>query len=269
MDGALLPIETHLEVVEAAGIPFQVRIVDSLRRKPAPARAGSTRGNPFLPYEPALLVAELPPAHVVLLNKFPVIQDHLLIVTRAFVDQLEPLGEGDYTALAFCMAGDDGLGFYNAGAAAGASQPHRHLQWVPALGPAPWRAPIDGAVAQALTSDLGALPGFRFPHAIARLDAAVFDDPDAAGRMMSAVHSRLRSALAAAGGLPTYNLLVTRDWMMHVPRTASGHQGVEVNAVGFAGSLLARDLDALELVRRIGPVALLEAVTAAACPPDR
>ena len=43
-----------------------------------------TSGNPFLPYDPALLVAPISPTHVALLNRFNVVDDHFLIVTRSF-----------------------------------------------------------------------------------------------------------------------------------------------------------------------------------------
>ena len=40
--------------------------------------------NPFLPYDPDLVVADISDTHVALLNKFNVIDHHLLIVTRCF-----------------------------------------------------------------------------------------------------------------------------------------------------------------------------------------
>ena len=66
--GALQPIATEQEVVEDQGVPFIVRSVSSLARKhaalPTPSPPGSPpppgeRFDPFLPYDPALLVAEL------------------------------------------------------------------------------------------------------------------------------------------------------------------------------------------------------------------
>ena len=75
--------------------------------------------------------AALGAAHVVVLNKFPVIDRHLLLVTRQFEDQHTPLSHADFDALAAVIAVHGGLGFYNGGRTAGASQAHKHLQWVP------------------------------------------------------------------------------------------------------------------------------------------
>ncbi len=57
-----------------------------------------------------------------------------------------------------------------------------------------------------------------------------------------------------------YNLLVTRRWMLFVPRAVERHGSISVNALGFAGSLLARDEDELEVIRNRGPLRILEAV---------
>ncbi|GAB6849377.1 ATP adenylyltransferase family protein [Paraburkholderia kururiensis] len=278
---ALRPIETTETSIEDHGVRFVVRQVSSLALK-ARAReaqvsvrtAAHTPCNPFLPYDPDLFVASVSPTHVALLNKFNVIDHHLLIVTRAFERQEAWLDLADFTALAACMAEFDGLGFYNGGPAAGASQPHKHLQMVPLAsdgGPggsvpmeAAWR---DVPPACGVPQSVPALP---FCHAFCRLDLPAdnaFRD-EAARRLESAY----RALLAAAGmsGIETtgeqlqsgpYNLLATRRWMLVVPRAAECVEGVSVNALGFAGSLFVRDAQQLDVVKRWGPMKLLERVT--------
>ena len=71
--------------------------------------------------------------------------------------------------MAFGLQAMDGLAFYNAGQVAGASQRHKHLQLVPALGPHGLRAPVEGLMA-------GTEPGetqltLPFRHAFVRLDS--------------------------------------------------------------------------------------------------
>ena len=46
--------------------------------------------NPFLPYEEDLYVRHLEPNHVLLLNKFNVVENHLLVVTREFESRQTP-----------------------------------------------------------------------------------------------------------------------------------------------------------------------------------
>jgi ATP adenylyltransferase len=57
-----------------------------------------------------------------------------------------------------------------------------------------------------------------------------------------------------------YNLLVTSDWMLIAPRRAESYHDISVNALGFAGSLLVRNIPQLDLIRSIGPLALLSHV---------
>ncbi len=143
-DGALVPVATGAEVVEDGGVPFVVRVLTG--RKPR-GFGQAAASDPFDPPEPALTVGEVGPAHVAVLNKYPVIPAHLLIVTRAFEHQETLLTREDMEALRRCLAAAGGLGFYNGGEAAGASQPHKHLQLVPLpLGPVGPEVPMEAAL---------------------------------------------------------------------------------------------------------------------------
>ena len=57
-----------------------------------------------------------------------------------------------------------------------------------------------------------------------------------------------------------YNLLVTHDWMLLVPRTNAAFEGIAVNSLAFAGALFVRSEEELDTVRRIGPLAVLRGV---------
>ncbi len=272
--GAMQPIETEEEMVEDAGVRFLVRRVSSLGRKELERRrraeSPSGSANPFLPYEPDLFVAEVSGTHVALLNKFNVIDRHLLLVTRRFVHQETLLDRDDLAALLACMAGREVLGFYNGGVTAGASQPHKHLQIVPLpLGEGATLTPID-PVLDAVRDWPGfcAVPAFPFRHAFAWLNPALPPDPFAAAARLEALSlaalehigvtaleregERLQSA--------PYNLLVTRHWLLAVPRAREHFDSISVNALGFAGSLFVRDEIQLAAVRRAGPMAVLRAV---------
>lgn len=134
--GALQPVETTFEHIEDAQIRFVVRVLANLARKEkARAQQGKTKpANPFLPYEQDLYVSDVSDTHVCLLNKFKVVDNHFLIVTRTFESQENWLGSADFEAMVRCLGDVDGLGFFNGGAVAGASQPHKHLQVVPKVG---------------------------------------------------------------------------------------------------------------------------------------
>ncbi|MDA8432406.1 MAG: hypothetical protein M0Z60_05510, partial [Nitrospiraceae bacterium] len=132
--GALLPVPTGYEFVEDGGVRFFVRVLENLSRKDVEKKKQEREGrpvNPFLPYEKDLFVADISETHAAILNKFNVVEHHLLVVTREFEDQETLLTPPDCEALWACLQEYDGLGFYNGGEAAGASQRHKHLQVVP------------------------------------------------------------------------------------------------------------------------------------------
>ncbi len=241
--GTLEPLRTESLVLSSELGPFVLHVARTLRRKPT-GGSHPRRTDPFVPpYEPSLHVGALPGGWHVLLNKYPVLPEHYLLVPERFEPQEAPLGEACFAAARFALEALDGLLFYNAGAAAGASQPHRHLQLValplqPGLPPVPL---------------LRAVRTGRLPVRL-----AVAPTPgDVAG------WRRTYAALLRACQWPPeqpYNLLATRRWCWLVPRRAECWQDVSVNALGFAGSLYVSDRARLERVRRSGPAAVLRAV---------
>ncbi len=119
-NGALQSIATELSCIDDGGIRFLVRVLASLKQKEREAQAradGTGRGqagaNPFLPHDPRLFVADLTPTHFCLLNKFNVVDSHLLLVTRAFEDQERLLTPANLDAMAAALGEIDGLGFFS------------------------------------------------------------------------------------------------------------------------------------------------------------
>lgn len=261
--GALERIPTRMEVVEEAGTRFQVHLVQQLELK---ARAKITQRrtgeNPFLPYEEALFVADVSDTHVCLLNKFNVMDHHLLIVTRAFEDQETPLTVPDFEATWRCLKEFDSLVFYNSGEVAGASQPHKHLQQVPLpLGGGSEGMPVDSILESvSFHGPLGTAPSFRFSHSIARVGELGSLPASQAARALDELYLEMLAGLEDSGTPAPYNLLITREWMLFVPRSVEKHESISVNALGFAGSLLARDQGELGVIRRRGFLGILEDV---------
>lgn len=284
--GALRPIETEQTIISDAGVDFLVRKVSSLTRKEqarngaasttsGTAQTNSARpaSNPFLPHDPDLFVADVSNTHIALLNKFNVIDHHLLIVTRTFVPQEALLDLDDFEAWLACLAEIDGLGFYNGGAAAGASQPHKHLQLVPLpLGDANTPLPMETLLGTAPAGPgIVTVPALPFAHAFARLDSAA---GTATARAALALYDTMRAALgigATKGDGTTqqsapYNLLLTRRWMLLVPRSVESAAGISVNSLGFAGSFFVRDTEQMETLQRVGPMSVLAGVGLARSP---
>lgn len=275
--GALRPIETVQTQLEERGVRFLVRQVSSLARKEEARRQQARKveaqprraANPFLPYEPDLFVADLSDTHIALLNKYNVIDHHLLIVTRCFKPQEALLDPEDFVALMAAMSEFDGLGFYNGGEQSGASQPHKHLQIVPLpLGESGPPVPIESVLESACMEGLvGTVPGLPFLHAFGPLNLVPVALEHAAHAALDCYHALLEATGLRAIDVngewhqsAPYNLLVTRRWMLLIPRYAECVEGVSVNALGFAGSLFVRDAAQLEVVRSLGPMSLLQRV---------
>lgn len=263
--GAIEPIETEESRIADGGVEFLVRRLSSLARKERLARMRATAArpvDPFDPPEPELTVAALSPTHLAVLNKFPVLDGHLLFVTRRFADQEELLDAGDMAALARGLAEIDGLAFYNGGALAGASQPHKHLQLVPlplarAAAGIPIEAVFDPSAGAEGPISLARLP---FAHAFVRFAPGLASDGaallDAYWALLAAARLHVVEGRASA----PYNLLATRRWMLLVPRARERFGSISVNALGFAGSLFVRDDAELAALARAGPMAALTAV---------
>jgi ATP adenylyltransferase len=280
--GALQPIETEETVLDDGDVSFVVRSVSSLARKPATGGTAKddARPNPFAPPDAELVVGDITPTHFGVLNKYPVVERHLLVVTREFVDQETLLDAADFAALAACLREADWLGFYNGGRAAGASQPHRHLQFVPLpLGAGPWSVPMESVFDQ-WSSGGGVARLLRLPvrNAFAVLAPALFADADAPERLLEIYYAMLDSCGVRAESanddgraaneperqnLP-YNLLVTQRWMLLVPRSREHCGTISVNALGFAGSLFVRDAAEMDALRAVGPMGVLQAVAVGA-----
>jgi sulfate adenylyltransferase (ADP) / ATP adenylyltransferase len=275
--GALQPIESTLRQIDDAGVRFVVRRFTRAARLAIESRRQartidtSKRVNPFLPFDPDLFVADVSATHVALLNKFNLIVHHMLIVTRRFVPQEVLLDDADIAALCACLADIDGLIFYNGGATAGASQSHKHLQMVPLpLGTGGLSTPID-AVLDAVRDqqDICTVPGLGFRHSFAWIAPASFGQPASAGARLTSLYPRMLERIGVSAierdgeryQSAPWNLLVTRRWVLAVPRVREDLRGVSINALGFAGLLVAQDDARFATLKRVGPMAVLKAVS--------
>lgn len=266
--GALQPVSTECCYQEEAGIRFVIRIVANLERKAVARRlqqesehrSGKTV-NPFLPPDQRLLVTELSPTHRCILNKFNVVEHHLLIVTQVFQDQQEPLCREDFEALWLCLREIEGLGFYNAGRLAGASQRHKHLQLVSLpLAPRGPAIPLEPRLRESRSDCPRRVPGLPFRHCAVWPNVPVTAPIKEATVRLLRSYEHLADSLGIDVASVPYNLMITRDWMLLIPRSKERCGSISVNTLGFAGSLLVKSATELEFVREVGPLSVLAEV---------
>lgn len=268
--GALLSIPTEFEFIEQDGVRFLVRILSNLNRKKAAKEKQEKQSaisgqefNPFLPYEEDLFVADISDTHVCILNKYNVVDLHLLIITRAFEEQESLLTLEDFAAMWACLADFDGLAFYNSGKSAGASQRHKHLQLVPLpLVPSGPQIPIEPLLrAVQFQNSNVTLAKLPFVNAFAPLNPDWVRSPFTAAQATLEVYRTLLGAVGLdAKELGAYNLLATREWMLIVPRSQEHFESISVNSLGFAGTLLVRNAAEMEILKAQGPMTILKNV---------
>ena len=272
--GALQSISTDYEFVEENGVNFLVRILSNLvskdeaKKKQDKAAKKGKDFNPFLPYEEDLFVADISPTHLCLLNKFNVVENHLLIVTREFEEQESLLNWQDFQAMWACLAEIDGLVFYNGGKIAGASQRHKHLQLVPTpLAPNQQESiPIAPLFASAVfNGDVGKVPDLPFVHGFCRFDADIINSPNHAAQITLELYYKLLKAVGLLSkdtdnNSIAYNFLATREWMFIVPRSQEHFESISVNSLGFAGALLVRNQQQMQMLKDYKPMGILKQV---------
>ena len=274
--GALKSIETEYHLLQQQDITFVVRTLANIARKEQARQQQQKQEqntgkqiDPFLPYEPDLFVGDLSPTHICLLNKFNVVNRHLLIVTRDFEEQTDLLNLSDFEALDRCLQEIDGLAFFNGGKSAGASQRHKHLQLIPLpFLPDMVHLPIEPEIAKIdFKKSLGKIDSFPFRHGVASLEIPSDSSVEVRAEIMLQKYLALLNYVGLECNDGTvqqpgaYNFLATRNWMTIVPRSQESFQNISINSLGFAGSLFVRDRATLKLLRELTPIKLLTEVT--------
>ncbi len=272
--GAIHRIPTRFELVEQAGVNFVIRIVSNLSGKVQakvdqrhPSKTAKMDQDPFLPYDQDLFVADISDTHLCLLNKFTVLNHHILMVTRSFQEQESFLTLSDFEGVLLCLNELEGLVFYNAGKAAGASQRHKHLQMVPLsfTSEVP-QLPIEPLLKTARFGEMiGKVPGFPFTHGLLRMNSEWIVSPlNGAQELLKLYLHMLRVLGVSDGGTGgetrspgPYNLLVTREWMLLIPRSTECFEDISVNALGFAGGFLVKNESELDRLKTCGPMTAL------------
>jgi ATP adenylyltransferase len=207
-------------------------------------------------------------------NKFNLVDNHMLIVTNEFESQYDKLTVADMEATWKSIKELNGLGFFNGGRLAGASQPHKHLQLVPIplVPDSPFALPIESVL---LGSSLPPSvkhsvpfthPGLPFFNLFALLPENIESDAP------QVLHQLYNDMLALAE--PVYqknciqqpwcfNLLIMKSWMLLVPRSKECVEGttISVNSMGFAGTLFVKSPEHLEIVKQLGPMGVLQALS--------
>ncbi|KAJ5463391.1 ATP adenylyltransferaseC-terminal [Penicillium sp. IBT 31633x] len=224
--GHLVFSSTHLSVINAAGISYQLRYCPALGKKPSNLKSDNgpktPKPDPFENPSPELLIAQFPPGNPtynLILNKFPVIPNHFLLVTKDWQAQTDVLEKTDLEATYECLKAwdTDGDGsrsangsspkslfaFFNSGDDSGASQPHRHLQFLPVEamrqpGSESWHPLIDLLTSQPTSPSPSSTPKFQHLSGLPFAHFALPIPPNPSADTLYFIYLTLYKAAAAA-----------------------------------------------------------------------
>ncbi|CAH0473983.1 unnamed protein product [Peronospora belbahrii] len=287
---ALKQIPASYEILSATPKlcnPYILWVADVSQNKPKPVETKlKAFRDPFAKenLEQDLFVTQLHGTHNLILNKFSVVDEHVVLSTIEYVPQEQSLDIADFRAMWTAMQGLDAFAFFNCGFESGASQSHKHMQLmtyssiqkITGLHMPPMLHFIDQKLGGYPTTEIVQLPELPFCHFLHRIDLVDGIDSDKIAANIVVIYDKILNQMnstkyskisAQVGTSPTslhvaYNLLLTSSFLFVIPRRAQNFKGIEVNSIGFIGSFFVRDSEQRALFdTHGGPMELLREVT--------
>ncbi|ODV97975.1 hypothetical protein PACTADRAFT_185676 [Pachysolen tannophilus NRRL Y-2460] len=282
-------------IIDKGNLTCELKIINSLVKKEEDTEKQSQKidklenvqkFDPFLnPDKELVVVDDLFSNYKILLNKFPVSENHFLLVTKNFVKQDTLLSPSELTCIFNILQNVNGrkndkeneggiFAFFNNGPASGFSQQHKHVQFMkyPLKESKPFPDyVVEGKeffIPDARYPDTDPLfkSDLSFKHFILPLPKK-FESEQEKQELLSFSFIELFKKILNffkkinaetnddyKDDLPiSYNFLMNENWMMIVPRQKSHYkETLGVNAVGYLGLLLAKNQETKDLVLKDG-----------------
>lgn len=253
--GSLVFSESTTEYKASNSFPYVITVVPHLKKKPSSELTSSENlekeFNPFNPPDPSLVVlSDYSSNYAVVLNKFPIIPNHFLMITHIPFSQSLPLPPDDLLAAfellraANSQSGQRHLGFFNCGPSSGASVNHRHIQFLTVPTESQYR-PFPDLIRdhQSMTADV------KFEHIVVRLSDEVTLDAAYAkilARLLTVFKNLRMEGLQCD---KSYNFIFTEEWAVGIPRSnKASDSGIGINGVGVVGMMLAKGADEVQKI---------------------
>ncbi|KAK4196027.1 putative 5',5'''-P-1,P-4-tetraphosphate phosphorylase [Triangularia verruculosa] len=274
------------------GFPFEFRIFAGHASKPEVSSSGDTslassaETPEYLPGSDISLTgfeirnssSDVGPAHYMIFNKFCAARPHYLLLTQdGHRRQHESLNMDDFHTLWGALAELNKnweakkpgarryLGMFNCGIDSGCSRLHKHMQVLAVPEESEFRLWPDSG-----SNDGGQehIPFKYYKHNIdEQLDESSRER--AAWTKYLAFTSAAHQALADIGHVPhapdgvdlativPHNVILTREWLLVIPRTKAGMNGADANAAGYLGMVWVSDEERVKRWTDQGPTKLL------------
>ena len=212
--------------------------------------------NPFRPWDNILEIDSIGKNHQLILNKYPVQQGHILLITNEWKEQNGWIEIKDWEAIKEVNKDTTGLWFFNSGPLAGASQPHRHIQLL-RRDPSELTCPRENWILN--FNDVN-YKNERFRKNIRIKKFLKSLDEDNIHEIYKELSKKLGLGDPKFDKKPRYpyNLIFTDNWMVLIKRKTDNLHGISINALGFAGYILVTNKSDIKYLKKFGPEQLLE-----------
>ncbi|WP_320667709.1 ATP adenylyltransferase [Prochlorococcus sp. MIT 1307] len=256
---SLLPLETKIiNVYHFEDFKFELRRLIS--KSPPHLNKEGPKMNPFLPSDNNLIIADIGHKHKLILNKYPVQLGHMLLITKSWEPQKGWLTLNDLQALEKVQNNTSGLWFFNSSPISGASQPHRHLQLL-RRSQNEVVCPRNLWFENYINLNLESKDSISRSTLVLRINQNEFSSDNLYQKyLMCCKTMGLGNPIENKEPLKAYNLLICKNWFALIIRSREEIKGFNLNALGFAGYLLATDESDIEWLNTFGPEYLLKQV---------
>ncbi len=229
----------------------------------------SVNNDPFLPpFDNGIFITDLGKTHRLIFNKYMASKYHVLVITKIFMLQTEPLIDTDFKYAYLVLTALDGFAFFNSDKTAGSSQLHKHLQVVAykyfqtfyltrILGIVDSQS---GAVPKAkedLDVNVLEFPFFEnYKHILVsfREFNSYSDDLDKYSAYLQRVYQYCRELLRCQNADHSHNLLFGKNWMLLILRKKEKYSGiVSINALGCIGRITVANREKFEKLKNAHP----------------
>jgi ATP adenylyltransferase len=214
--------------------------------------------DPFAPPRKAV-ICSVPPEFVCMLNKYSLEKGHFLAVTNEFVPQTGAVRPQDLVMLHEVVQRPSNrtYAFLNGGPDAGASQKHRHFQFmeVPDLGEPVWPDAIFNASPK--STEPQSHPAIPIAHFLLPiLDAS----EEGLVRLWQKLFALAKTMAETDDEEMPFNFLMTREYMMILPRKQSNWEDISIGGTVMVGSIPVEDPKYLDVVKETGIIEIMRHV---------
>lgn len=265
--------ESILETSESSTYEFQLTVLPNLQHRP---ESGTIKKNPFAKPEPELTIVNSfgeSDEFRLLLNKFPVSRNHFMMVTKAFKSQNTPLTPPELLAtyqIIDALKTQDKksrwFAFYNCGPNSGASQPHKHVQFLTLP-----EGKVDFNLEVARDTEFCTPdqnheplqdPSLPYANFLVPLPERHGVDAEVLAMLFASLLQRTLTTLQKNQiEAISYNFCLTPQYMMMIPRSQGKFDDViGINSCGYMGMILCKDHVVYEGVKQSGILNVLHTV---------